>query len=104
MALTRADAQWAVIFTSVASADRAGYEETDARLAELVRAQPGFCAVESLGDAERSITISYWSDLESIRAWRELPIHRAAQAEGRARWYASYRIEVCSIERAWGFP
>jgi heme-degrading monooxygenase HmoA len=104
MALTRADAKWAVIFTSVAAANRSGYEEADARLVELVQAQPGYCGVESLGDAERSITISYWIDLESIRAWKELPIHRAAQAEGRRRWYSSYRIEVCRIERAYGFP
>jgi len=103
MALSRADAKWAVIFTSRAGTDRSGYEEMDAELAALVRQQPGFCAVESLGDAERSITISYWLDTESIRAWRELPVHRGAQAEGRARWYASYRVEVCRIERAWAF-
>lgn len=100
----RARARWAVIFVSEAGADRAGYAEMDAALVEAVRLQSGFCGVESIGDATRSITVSYWESEEAIRAWRGHAEHRVAQSEGRARWYRRYHIEVCRIERAYSFP
>jgi heme-degrading monooxygenase HmoA len=99
----RGRAQWAVIFVSEAGADRAGYAETDAAMVEAVRGQPGFCGVESLEDGKRSVTVSYWESEEAIRAWRAHAEHRQAQAEGRARWYRRYHIEVCRIERAYSF-
>lgn len=97
-------AAYAVIFHSEAGADLAGYAEMDAALMAEVRRQPGFVALESLAEGPRRVTISYWENLEAIRAWRELPLHREAQAAGRARWYRRYRIEVCRIERSYGFP
>jgi heme-degrading monooxygenase HmoA len=101
--VARARARWAVIFTSEAGADRAGYAEMDAALVETVHRQPGFCGVESIGDATRSITVSYWDSEEAIRAWRDHAEHRVAQSEGRSRWYSCYHIEVCRIERRYAF-
>ena len=39
----------------------------------------------------------------ALQAWREHPEHRAAQALGRERFFASYRIQVCTVDRDYGF-
>lgn len=91
--------RYAVIFSSCRARDDEGYAEMDAALLAAVQQQPGFAGVESLSADGRGITISYWDSLESIQAWRELALHRVAQSEGKSRWYRSYRIEVCRIER-----
>ena len=70
---------YAVIFTSHQAHDE-GYAETSARMEELGREQPGFLGIESVrGDDGLGITVSYWSDLESIRAWKAQSEHREAQ-------------------------
>ena len=70
LAPTPAPPYYAVIFTSHQASDE-GYAETSARMEELGREQPGFLGIESVrGGDGLGITISYWSDLESIRAWK----------------------------------
>ena len=96
-------ARYAVIFVSERTEVDAGYDETDRELVELVRRQPGFAGVESIQQCGRSITVSYWESLESIRAWKELEAHRQAQQRGRNEWYRSYRIQVCEIQRDYAF-
>jgi heme-degrading monooxygenase HmoA len=39
---------------------------------------PGYLGHESARN-EVGITVSYWSDLETLKLWRELPLHREAQ-------------------------
>jgi len=58
------------------------YIATDQRLMEKARSAPGFVDVKSFtaADGER-LTIVWWKDLETLRAWREDPEHRAAQAQ-----------------------
>ena len=99
------EAQYAVIFTSQRSAeDDSGYAQMAGRMEELSAQQPGFVRIESVRDAEgRGITVSYWRDLESIGMWRDVAEHRMAQQLGREKWYESYRLTVCRIERAYGF-
>ena len=50
------------------------------------------------GDDGLGITVSYWDSLESIRQWREHAEHRLAQHNGKAKWYAEYRLRVCKVE------
>jgi heme-degrading monooxygenase HmoA len=96
---------YAVVFTSVRSdADPAGYEETAARMVELAARQPGYLGVESVRDGNGvGITVSYWSSLEAIRAWKAEAEHRLAQQAGRQRWYDCYRLRVCRVEDEYGF-
>jgi heme-degrading monooxygenase HmoA len=96
---------YAVVFTSVRTgADAEGYGAMAERMVELAAAQPGFLGVESVRDANGvGITVSYWSSLDAIRAWREHAEHRPAQARGRAEWYARFRLRVCRVEQAYGF-
>jgi len=92
---------YAVILTSLRSDGDNGYAETAGRMMELALAQPGFLGAESGRDG-LGITVSYWSDLEAIRAWKEYAEHCLAQARGRD-WYAAFRVRVCRVEREYGF-
>jgi heme-degrading monooxygenase HmoA len=89
---------YAVIFTSHRAGDT-GYAETSARMNELAREQPGFLGIESArGDDGIGITVSYWRDLESIRAWKANAEHRIAQERGKREWYSHYVTRVCKVE------
>jgi heme-degrading monooxygenase HmoA len=81
------------------AADGSGYDATAERMLELAREQPGYLGVESVRDADgHGITVSYWSSLESIGRWGAQAEHRLAQAAGRERWYAAYRLRVCRVD------
>lgn len=93
---------WAVVFTSTLSEDEpAGYAETARRMEELARAQPGYLGFESVRDGREGISISYWSSLAAIEAWRRQPEHVAAQREGALRFYDRYRVRTASVERGY---
>ena len=94
---------YAVIFTSVrAGEDDEAYGVTSARMMALAAEQPGFLGVESAREAV-GITVSYWADLESIRAWKREAEHLEAQRRGRQGWYARYRLRIARVERDYGF-
>lgn len=96
----------AVIFTSLRTPpdDADGYEVTAEAMVSMASAQPGFLGVESArGEDGLGITVSYWRDMESVRAWKSVAEHRTAQKFGRERWYHAYRTRVCVVEREYGF-
>lgn len=78
---------------------------------ELASAQPGYLGIESVshtpepdGDGRvRTITVSYWSDEQSIRAWKTNAEHAVAQRTGRREWYESYTTRVCLVQRQYAF-
>ena len=92
---------YAVIFSSHQSKDLEGYAETAARMLELAAEQPGFLGVESVRE-DLGITISYWSDLESIKQWKAHAEHRVAQKMGKDQWYSSYMTRIALVERDYG--
>jgi heme-degrading monooxygenase HmoA len=89
---------YAVIFSSLQSEDLEGYAETAARMLELAAQQPGFLGVESAREG-LGITVSYWSDLDSIRSWKGHAEHLQAQQNGRQRWYSDYKTRIARVER-----
>ncbi|TXT22418.1 MAG: hypothetical protein FD138_3431 [Planctomycetota bacterium] len=94
---------FAVIFTSIRKPGDEGYSAMAKRMLELAAQQPGYLGVESVRDADGvGITVSYWSSLDAIREWKSVGEHRAAQELGRSRWYKSYRVRVCRVEREYG--
>ncbi|HND51818.1 MAG TPA: antibiotic biosynthesis monooxygenase [Pirellulaceae bacterium] len=99
---------FAVVFSSTRSAAGAesarenddGYATAAARMLELAATMPGYLGVESARGADGfGITVSYWRDEESIRQWQRHAEHLAAQEAGRKRWYQSYTLRVCRVER-----
>jgi heme-degrading monooxygenase HmoA len=97
---------FAVIFTSLRStADGEGYGRAALEMVDLAAEQPGYLGVESVRDsAGVGITVSYWSSLESIRAWGQVAAHRQVQAQGRALWYEQFRLRICRVEEERVFP
>jgi len=94
----------AVIFTSRRSdADPDGYAEAAARMAELAAAQPGYLGMETAREPDGlGITVSYWRDEDSARAWKAHAEHLGVQRLGRARWYDSYVVRIATVTRAYG--
>ena len=94
---------YAVIFTSKRTPeDEAGYADMAERMYDLAAQQPGFIAVEHAREAI-GITVSYWESLQSIAQWKAQTEHLFAQHQGRMRWYESYRIRICKVEREYEF-
>ena len=89
---------YAVIFSSLGTEVSEGYADTAARMVELAAQQPGFLGVESARE-ELGITISYWSDLDSIKAWKRNAEHLLAQKMGREKWYSDYKTRIARVER-----
>jgi heme-degrading monooxygenase HmoA len=96
---------YAVIFTSQRTDVDDAYGAMADRMVELASQQPGFLGVESARDAGGlGITVSYWSSLEAIAAWKAHAEHRVAQASGRRKWYAHFELRVARVERASAGP
>lgn len=93
---------YAVIFTSIKNEEINEYEEIAKRMLELVQKQSGFLGVESVSE-QIGITISYWKNLASIQNWRKNFEHQEAQKLGRAKFYQSYKVRICLIERDYSF-
>ncbi|MCH8550999.1 MAG: antibiotic biosynthesis monooxygenase [Natronospirillum sp.] len=93
---------YAVIFTSHRTQGDNGYGEMAERMVELASRQPGFLGIESARE-EVGITVSYWADLESIRAWKRNAEHLEAQSKGRKAWYSEFKVRVARVERDYGF-
>lgn len=92
---------YAVIFTSLRTAEDRGYGLMADRMVELAAQQPGFLGVESARGADGlGITVSYWKDEASIKAWKAHAQHRVAQETGKSTWYADYALRVAKVERA----
>ena len=94
---------YAVIFTAELSADLEGYDETAARMRELVQKQPGFLGMQNVTEGGCEITVSYWQSLDDIRNWKAHPEHLRAQEAGRRKWYRHYKIEIAGIQRKYEF-
>lgn len=101
IAETPAPPYYAVIFSSLRNADIEGYARTAARMMELATEQPGFLGVESARE-DLGITVSYWSDLQSIKQWKANAEHRLAQQMGMDKWYSSYKTRIALVERDYG--
>ena len=93
---------YAVIFTSIKSDVKDGYNQMGMKMFELAQQQDGFLGVESVGE-EIGITVSYWKDLESIKKWKDNIDHKEAQERGRNEWYKSFKTRICKVERDYDF-
>lgn len=96
---------YAVIFASQRTDGDNGYGAMAERMAALAPTMPGFIGVESARSADGfGITVSYWQDEASIRAWKAHAEHSLAQARGKTGWYEHYELRVAKVERAYSGP
>ena len=87
---------YAVIFTSTRTEGDNGYGEMAERMIELASKQQGFLGAESARE-DIGITVSYWTDLKSIKQWKDNIEHKNAQTLGRDKWYSSFRTRISSL-------
>ena len=99
---TGATPYYAVIFTSLRTEVDDGYDEMDRILCDAAEKQPGYLGAESARNG-LGITVSYWTDLESIAAWKAHATHLVAQRSGRENWYEEYVTRICKVERDYSF-
>jgi heme-degrading monooxygenase HmoA len=92
---------YAVIFTSLRTEGDNGYGDMAAAMVELAAQQPGYLGIESARE-DLGITVSYWSDLESIKNWKANVEHQQAQKSGREKWYSSFKVRISKVERDYG--
>jgi heme-degrading monooxygenase HmoA len=78
-----------------------GYAEMAEEMLALARTMPGFIDVKAFtaDDGER-LTLVWWEDEDTLRAWRTNARHLVAQTMGRERWYEYYKLEVAEVRRA----
>lgn len=92
---------YAVIFTSLRTEGDNGYAQMADNMVELAQQQPGFLGIETARE-DVGITVSYWSDLESIKQWKANLDHQQAQRLGREKWYSSFKTRISKVERDYG--
>lgn len=93
---------YAVVFTNRQADDLEGYEAMAQRMMELAKQQPGFLGVEHARE-DVGITVSYWETLEDIAQWKAHFEHMKAQQLGKEKWYASYSLRICRVEKEYHF-
>lgn len=98
---TPAPPYYAVIFSSTRTEGDNGYNAMSDAMVELAKQQDGFLGLESAREG-LGITVSYWSSLEAIKAWKKNAQHLHAQKMGRKQWYSSFKVRIAKVEREYG--
>ena len=70
------------------------------RMNEIAQTMPGYISHKGYfaDDGER-VTIVEFEHEEGLRAWRTNPEHVAAQKLARQKYYTSYHVQVCTLDR-----
>ena len=100
----------AVIFTSRMTGDDAdGYAKAAADMEAIAAVQPGYLGHDSARSADGpdgkglGITVSYWTDEASARAWYRHADHASIRDAGRGRWYSEFTVHVCQVTRSYAW-
>ena len=95
---------WVVSFANERMPDDDGYAEMGERMDVLASQQPGYIGIDSVrGSDGVGITVSRWSSIAAMVAWRRQGAHGEAQTRGRSEWYRSYRSDVARVDRSASF-
>ena len=96
----------AVIFeVRPAPGQRETYLQIAARLRAELETMDGFLSIErfqSLTDPDNMLSLSFWRDEAALTRWRQREAHRRAQAGGRDKIFAGYRLRVAEDVRDYG--
>jgi heme-degrading monooxygenase HmoA len=87
------------------AAHHQAYLDTAAALKPHLEQIDGFLSIErfeSLSQPGKLLSLSFWRDEAAVQQWRNLEVHRQAQAEGRDHVFADYRLRVAQVVRDYG--
>lgn len=88
---------YAVIFRATIAEFDEEYFRVAEKLKELAFKEYGCRDFVSVTEGNEEIAISYWETMQDIRAWKNDPQHRRAQAMGRDKWYRKFSVEICEV-------
>src|SRR5262249_46548302 len=74
-------------------------------LRPLLDGLDGFISIErfeSLTQKGKILSLSFWRDEAAVSAWRNLELHRRAQAAGRSEIFRDYRLRIAEVVRDYG--
>ena len=95
---------YAVSFSALLTGeDMEAYSALSNILLEKAQGLEGFIGEEALRTNERGLTISYWRDLETIKAWMNDADHIAARLVGKEKWYRTFTVRISKVEREYSF-
>jgi len=93
----------AVIFEAIpAGGQLQSYLDIAARLKPELSKIGGFISIErfqSLSEPGKVLSLSFWEDEEAVAQWRNMEMHRHAQAAGRKTVFNDYRIRIAHVAR-----
>ena len=93
----------AVLFEiDIDPARKDAYLEIAADLKAALNQIDGFLSVErfqSLTTPGKLLSLSFFRDEAAVSQWRNLPVHRAAQEQGRDGIFRGYRLRVAQVIR-----
>ena len=93
----------AVIFEAIpAEGQLQTYLDIAARLKPELAKIDGFISIErfqSLTEPGKVLSLSFWEDEKAVEQWRNMEMHRNAQAAGRETVFNDYRIRVANVAR-----
>jgi len=97
----------AVIFEVEPASDskKQEYLSIAAELMPVLKEMDGFISIErfqSLANNGKILSLSFWRDEESIANWRNMELHRFAQAKGRMDVFKDYRLRIAGVVRDYG--
>lgn len=93
----------AVIFCARRTdSDEEAYQAAATSMSELAAQQRGYLGEDHARSAHGfGITVSYWRDDASAKAWRDHPEHAIIRDQGRNKWYSQYSLHVARVERGY---
>lgn len=93
----------AVIFEfTPAEGRKQDYFDLVAKLKPELDKAEGFISIErfeSISTPGKFVSLQFWRDEEAVAKWRNLQLHRQAQAKGRGGIFAGYRLRIASVIR-----
>ena len=96
----------AVIFETIPAEGKWDeYLDIAAKLKPVLEKIDGFISVErfqSMVNTEKVLSLSFWRDEECVKRWRNVEMHRAAQAKGRGEVFNDHRLRVAEVMRDYG--
>jgi pimeloyl-ACP methyl ester carboxylesterase/heme-degrading monooxygenase HmoA len=81
------------------------YLDIAARLKPELEKIDGFISIErfqSIYNPGKILSLSFWRDEDAIKRWRNLELHRDAQAKGREYIFKDYHLRIADVVRDYG--
>jgi heme-degrading monooxygenase HmoA len=93
---------YAVIFSSIHHEVDELYHQSLKNTEIEAQKIKGYLGMDS-ARSEIGISVSYWESMDDIQLWLNNSIHREAKEMGIKKWYESYHVRICKVEKEYDF-